>query len=1039
MPEAQARGNLRHLLSRVRAALAGRARSGLVLEGSTVALDPSVVDTDVARLEELVADARPDALAQISEVYRADLLAGLVLTEARFDEWLTSERERLRGLALRGLGHLLRHQQRTGAAEAAVQTGLRLLALDPLQESVHRAVMGLYASLGRPEAALRQYQRCVDALKRELGTRPEAETIRLHQEILGSGLGAKRDDLAPATVTRAGPPGPPPTNLPVAPSELVGREAALAEVTELLDAHRLVTLIGPGGIGKTRLGLEAARGRLPGCVDGAWLAELAPLSDPALVPGTVAAALGITSPAGAESPERVASAVDSKRLLLVLDNCEHVIAAAARMAEALLRANPHARVLATSREPLRAPGERVYRVVPLAVPTGGVDDSGPPRETAAVALFVARAQAIDRGFALDARTGPLARAVCRRLDGIPLAIELAAARSAGLGMDELAAHLDDRFRLLTGGHRTALPRQQTMRATLDWSYELLPTIERTILRRLAVFAGGFTLEAASAVAPGADLAAPVVVESVANLVAKSLVVVEDTGAVTRYRLLETMRAYALEKLGAEGELPPMAARHAAYYRDLLERAESDPETRSTVEWLAVHGRLIHNVRAALDWTFSPGGDAALGLALTVAAVPLWVHLSQMTECCARVERALASRGATGSSDARRDMRLYLALGTALLHTRGVGSPEMAAALATSLQLAEGLDDTEYRLRALFELYVHRFVTGDFRGALALAEQVVAVAARTADPTDALIGRRLIGVVRHILGDQAEAQRHVEPLVGVDFSAGRRSYIARYQFDQRVVTHSFYARIRWVQGFADQAMRVAAEVVDYARDMDHVTSQFYALVQAAAPIALYAGDLTRAERFVKLLTGLAVAQAQEPWSIWAQCYQGVLLVKRAEYLAGSRLLQAGLAGLPEVAFHYHKTWFLAELAEGLGGAGPVRDGLAVIDGALARAEQREEGWLLAELLRKKGELLLLDGAPDAAAEAEECFQQALERARGQDALAWELRSGTSLARLWERRRRPALARRVLQPIVRRFTEGFDTADLQAARALLGQLG
>ncbi|HWN12851.1 MAG TPA: BTAD domain-containing putative transcriptional regulator, partial [Candidatus Dormibacteraeota bacterium] len=632
MQDAQARGNLRYALSRIRKALPRSVRPGLVLDGPSVALDPAVVDVDVARFERLVADGRPAALEQIAGLYRGDLLAGLALAERPFEEWLTSERERLHELAIQGLGHLLTHQQKAGAAEPAVQTGLGLLALDPLQEPVHRAVMRLYARLGRREAALRQYQLCADALKRELSTQPEAETTQLYQEILRSratrpdraevsgpasgaaGPGPVADLLS--TATAAPPESPPPTNLPAPTSELIGRAAALAEVTELLEVHRLVTLIGAGGIGKTRLGLEAARELLPGFADGVWVAELAPLSDPGLVPVTVAVALGLTLPAGAGSPERVAAALAAKRLLLVLDNCEHVIEAAARMAEALLRADPHARVMATSREPLRAPGEYVYRVLPLQVPAEGAEGREDLLEAAAVQLFVARARAVDLRFSPDARSAAITGAVCRRLDGIPLAIELAAARTATLGLEELAVRLDDRFRLLTGGHRTALPRHQTLRATLDWSYELLSAVERTVLRRLAIFVGGFALEAASAVATAADLGAPEVMDSVTNLAAKSLVVVEAAGAVTRYRLLETTRAYALEKLTASGELEQVARRHAEYCRDLFERAEVEWETRTTVEWVAAYGRQIDNVRAALDWAFSPSGDASIGAALT---------------------------------------------------------------------------------------------------------------------------------------------------------------------------------------------------------------------------------------------------------------------------------------------------------------------------------------------------------------------------------------------------------------------------------------
>jgi predicted ATPase len=489
--------------------------------------------------------------------------------------------------------------------------------------------------------------------------------------------GTRRKSRKPAT---------PPTNLPASTSELIGREAALAEVPELLAVHRLVTLIGAGGIGKTRLGLEVARELLPDFADGVWLAELAPLSEPSLVPVTVAVALKLALPDGAESPERVAAAFGAKRLLLVLDNCEHVIEAAARMTEAVLRAAPHARVVATSREPLRAPGEYVYRVPSLEVPREDTDDREHLLQTAAVSLFVARSRAVEVRFSPDTRGAATIAAVCRRLDGIPLAIELAAARTATLGLDEVAARLDDRFRVLTGGHRTALPRQQTLRATLDWSYELLVPIERTVLHRLAIFAGGFTLEAASSVVTTEDFDAPAVVDILMNLAAKSLVVVEIADAGTQYRLLETTRAYAVEKLTDSGQFDQVARRHAKYYQDLFERAEAEWEIRPTLEWLAVYGHQIDNVRTALDWAFSPSGDGSVAVALTTSTLPLWFHQSLLLECRGRVERALAILADRPGRDMRREMQLRTALLVSLMHTRGA-APDTIAAWTTVLDIA----------------------------------------------------------------------------------------------------------------------------------------------------------------------------------------------------------------------------------------------------------------------------------------------------------------------------------------------------------------
>jgi predicted ATPase/DNA-binding winged helix-turn-helix (wHTH) protein len=370
------------------------------------------------------------------------------------------------------------------------------------------------------------------------------------------------------------------TNLPASRPDLIGREAELPEATALATAHRLVTLVGAGGIGKTRLGREVARHLLPRFADGVWVAELGLLSDPDLVPVTVASALGLELAGGAATPERVANALGAKQLLLVLDNCEHVVDAAASMAEALLSANPTAHVMATSREPLRAEDERLYRVPPLAVPAEGTEDIEDLLRYGAVQLFVARVRATEPHFAPDQRIAAATAAICRRLDGIALAIELAAARAAALGVEGVAAHLDDRFHLLTGGRRTALPRHQTLRATLDWSYELLSEAERVVLRRLSIFAGSFTLEAAGAIAANAELAALDVINAVANLVAKSLVIANAGDTIARYRLLETTRVYALEKLTEGSELEHIARRHAEYCRDVLERAETDLETKS---------------------------------------------------------------------------------------------------------------------------------------------------------------------------------------------------------------------------------------------------------------------------------------------------------------------------------------------------------------------------------------------------------------------------------------------------------------------------
>jgi predicted ATPase/DNA-binding winged helix-turn-helix (wHTH) protein len=850
---------------------------------------------------------------------------------------------------------------------------------------------------------------------------------------VGVGVGAR---LVPASLVAPAPPCPL-TNLSESISELIGREAALSEVTDLVTTRRLVTLTGEGGIGKTRLGLQVARQLLPEFADGVWVTELAPLADPALVPVTVATALGLELTGGAISPERVANMLSEKQLLLVLDNCEHLVGAATEIAETLLRCSSTMRVLATSREPLRAEGEYIYRVPPLEVPAQGIEDVEEVLHHSSVRLFVARARAIDPHFPPDRPNAAAAAVICRRLDGIPLAIELAAACGAALGIAEIAARLDDRFSLLTSGHRRALPRHQTLRATFDWSYELLPQPERFALHRLAIFAGGFTLAAASAVIAGTDTATSDVLHHLANLVVKSLVVADIGGSLTRYQLLETTRAYALERLVQNGELDAVARRHAGFYRDLFERAETEWETRPTAEWLADYGWHLGNLRAALDWAFSPGGDLSVGVALTTAAVPLWMHLSLMEECGGRVEQALAGMEAGTSQDARREMKLHAALAGSLIYTKAEAA-EIGAAWTKALELAESLDDAEFQLRALRGLQFFHVASNRYRAALEVAKKFHSLAAKRSDPNDRLIGERMIAVSQHYFGDQRSARRHIERALADGLAPNRRSHIIRFQVDQGIAARVFLGRILWLQGFPDQAMHAAESSVEDARAAGHVISLCYALAYAACPIAFWIGNLAAAEHYAETLLDHSTRHGLVLWHALGRSHRGVLVIKRGDATAGLGLLRAGRDEFGKERFAERSLVFLTEAAEALGRAGDVADGLAVVEEAIAACGQTEGRFVLAELLRVKGELFLLQGACGAAAAAEDHFRQALDVSCRQGAFSWKLRAGTSLARLWRDQGRRKKAQQLLVPIHGRFTEGFETADLKAAKAVIDAL-
>jgi predicted ATPase/DNA-binding winged helix-turn-helix (wHTH) protein len=826
-----------------------------------------------------------------------------------------------------------------------------------------------------------------------------------------------------------------PTNLPEPISELIGRAAELDAILSLSASHRLVTLAGAGGIGKTRLGFEVARHLLPRFADGVWAIELASLSDPGLVPVTVATALRLQLASGTASPLSVANALRSKQLMLVLDNCEHVVDAAARMAESLLRANPAARVMATSREPLRVEGEWVYAVPPLTVPAEGSPNGEDPLRYGAVRLFVERARAAAPHFASDARAVAAIARICRRLDGIPLAIELAAARAAALGIEGLAARLDDRFRLLAGGHRTAPPRHQTLRATMDWSHDLLPDAEKVILRRLAVFSGDFTMDAAQAVAANGEIVAAEVFEGVANLGAKSLVATDIGGEVTYYRLLDTTRAYAFEKLGESGELEAIARHHAVYCRELFERAETEWEARPAAEWLAEYGRQVDNLRAALDWAFSSGGDASIGVALTAAAVPLWMYLALMEECSGRVEQALAAIATGAGRDPRREMQLHRALAQSLMETKGAVS-EIDAVATKAFEIAESLGNAEYQLHSLWSLWSFCITGGQQRVALSLARRFYTLAAKRSDPNDRLIGERMIGASQHYLGNLRSARRHIERVLAHYVAPARMSAIVRFEGDQSAAVRAYLARILWLQGLPDQATRTAESSVADARATNHAIALGLALALAACPIALWVGDLAAAEHYVEMLLDHSTRHGLARWRAFGLCHEGMLAIHRGDLGTGLRLLRAGFdepgggGAVPR--------FFALPMAEALGRAGQIADGLAAIKEAIVRSERSEERWATAELLRIKGQLLLLEGAPNAAAAAEDYFRQALDCARRQDALSWELRAATSLARLLSEPGGSVDATALLQPVYDQFTEGFATADLKAAKALLDDL-
>jgi len=557
-----------------------------------------------------------------------------------------------------------------------------------------------------------------------------------------------------------------PNNLPLQLTSFIGREQAIGEVEQLLKRSRLLTLHGPGGIGKTRLSLQLAAHVLDDYPDGVWLVELAGLSDPRLVAQAVASALGVKQPADETIVNAVIAHVQERQLLLVLDNCEHLLDACAELVTRVLQKAPRVRVLASSREGLHVAGETLVEVPPLSVPDAS---RGPLRiaklmQCEGARLFIERATAAQAGFVVDERNAPAISSICNRLDGIPMALELAAARVRTLSVEQIAARLGDRFRLLSGGDRSALPRQQTLRALIDWSYELLSAHERTLLARLSVFSGGFTLEAAEAVASGDPIDEPAVLDLVSNLVDKSLVARERAGE--RYRLLETIKQYAQERLDASGDADAVRSRHLAHYLALAEQARPELVGTDQAVWLKRLDTERENLLAAHAWSEHAENGAELGLRLASALRRYWII------------RGLPGIGYRLAVEAlnRRDAQAH----------------------------------TYARCQGLFDAGQLCSWMGRYREAQGHLEESLAIARELDDRRSIALVLQPLGIAHHGLGELDIARGHFEEALAMARELGNRREIAAALIA--------LAQVHRVEGRLDAAEPLYAEALALARDL-----------------------------------------------------------------------------------------------------------------------------------------------------------------------------------------------------------------------------
>jgi predicted ATPase/DNA-binding winged helix-turn-helix (wHTH) protein len=834
-------------------------------------------------------------------------------------------------------------------------------------------------------------------------------------------------DVAPAAAASF-----PHANLPSRLNRMVGRDDDVLKLSAQLTASRIVTIVGAGGVGKTTVAVAVAHHLVEAFAGSVLFVDLGMLSNPKLAATAVASMLGLSVQSDHAATGLIAF-LKSKRILLILDTCEHLIEAVAALAASIVEAAPQVHILATSREALRIEGEHVYRLDALACPPDAPGlTADAVQQFPATQLFVERAVASGARLDVSDAEAPIVANICRKLDGVALAIELAARRVESYGLQQTAALLDQHLTLLWLGSRTAPPRQKTLQATLDWSYELLSEPERVVLRGLAVFVGHFTLDAALEVVTSPTLDRSTVFGAIDSLVAKSMVATRPIGAMMRYRLLDTTRAYALDISIDDAEAADLSVRHATYYRRWLEQTEAEWPTLPTGTERAPYFAGLNNARAALEWCFGPNGDAKIGVELAAAAAPVFLAMSLLTECQRWSERALLALD-DGSRGGREEMQLQASLGLSLMFTRGHGDAACAA-LNRSLAIAKARGDLLNEVRLLGPLHMYHLRGGDFRISLQYANRSSEIASTLGDAEATALAHALLGISLHLMGDLGRARVELEAVLapGPGSPTSRTIY---FGFDPYSWAGIALTTTLWLRGYPAQAMACAHQAIKDAERMHHPVS--LAIVLNAIQVLLWIGDLGAAEQHLDWFISRAESQYFGPYLDVGHGLRGELAIRRGEAKPGVEMLQHCLEKLHAARYERFTTRFHIVLARGLAASGRFEEGVTLIDETIRLIEAKGDTSYIPELLRLKGSIHLAMPKPRIE-DAEMCFMQSLELSRAHGSRAWELRTATDLAALWAGQGRSDDARALLLPAFEQFTEGSDTADLKAAERLLTTL-
>jgi predicted ATPase/DNA-binding winged helix-turn-helix (wHTH) protein len=821
-------------------------------------------------------------------------------------------------------------------------------------------------------------------------------------------------DLTPSSRSR----------LPARLMRMVGRRDDLAAIAIKLAEQKFVTIVGPGGIGKTTAAVAVAH-EMSAIFDGhIRFVDLSALGGASLVAPAVAAALGVSVRTNNVVPDLI-NHLQERPTLIILDCCEHLIDGVSAVAEELIRHVPTLHLLATSREAMRVEGEHVYELCALECPPE--DGHLSARDTLqypSVQLLVDRVRAVRSDFELTDADAPIAAAICRRLDGIPLAIELAACRVDIFGLGRTASLLDERLNLSWVGRRTAPSRHQTLNATLEWSYDLLGEAEKRVLSRLSVFAGGFTFEAAVAVVADETVDEANVSDCVWELRSKSMIAAQ--GQEGRLRLLDTTRAFALQRLAESDEQDLFRRRHALYFTDLFRRGAA----MDVSGWSRALGIEVDNLRAALNWAFSTASEAKIGVELAAASASAWMGMALLTECRDWMAKAISHLDDMNSGT-RQEMVLQSALASCTMFTGGM-TEKSYASWGKALLLAEGLDDIEHRLDALLVLWAHELRIPNYPDAICLADRCGEVSEATGRIGAVATANYMRGITYYHAGRIAEAQGLLELSLHRDDEASRQLLIKRFGYDRKVDNLAGLASVAWLRGSPDQAHKFNQMAVAEARQSNRTVNLCGALTFAGFIAYLTDPDDAEAEALVDELAVHAGKYALHNYQGFCLGMQALYKIRRGgEIGAASAMLDAGLEKLSAARYGIFNWILQAEFARCMALANRPREGLAAFE--RAKIDLGESRWYGPELHRIRGELALSND--EGVAFGRQYFLRAFELSNRQASLSWALRAATSLAIAERSAGRTQAAWRTLQATHAKFPEGLETADLKLARQVL----